>query len=92
MNEPVPWQVRFTPHAKRAVMRLPNKIAAAAVEFITVTLPTNPHKMSKPLRDDLAGYRSARRGDYRVLFHLDDESRLLYVDDVAHRADIYRPR
>jgi mRNA-degrading endonuclease RelE of RelBE toxin-antitoxin system len=46
--------------------------------------------MSKPLRYELEGLRSARRGDYRVLFSLDPESRTLLVVRVAHRADAYR--
>jgi len=72
-------------------MRLPHKYAAAIAEFITVTLPTDPVRMSKPLRDELAGLRSARRGDYRVLLRLDPDQQLIVVVRIAHRADVYRP-
>ena len=67
-----------------------HKIAAAIVEFITTTLPTNPERMSKPLRYELEGLRSARRGDYRVLFELDHDAGVLLVVRIAHRADAYR--
>ena len=46
--------------------------------------------MSKPLQGDLDSHRSARRGDYRVLFSLDDERGVLLVERIAHRADAYR--
>lgn len=66
-------------------------MAAAVIEFVTVTLPENPERMSKPLLDELEHLRSARRGDYRVLFELDEAARTLLVVRIAHRADAYRP-
>lgn len=85
------WRVQFSPGALRGLERLPPRIAAAVVEFATVTLPSNPERMSKPLRDDLEGLRSARRGDYRILFSLDDADRVLLVVRIAHRSSVYRP-
>jgi len=86
----VSWDVQFAPSAVRGLERLPPRIAAAVVEFATATLPTNPERMSKPLRGDLEGLRAARRGDYRVLFSLNDATTTLLVVRIAHRADVYR--
>ena len=52
----------------------------------------NPHRLSKPLTNELFGLRTARRGDYRVLFTLDIEEHTLYVHRIEHRADVYKPR
>jgi len=87
----VTWRVEFAPSAIRGLERLPAKAASAIVEFVTVTLPTNPERMSKLLQGDLEGLRSARRGDYRVLFELIPDGDVLLVIRVAHRADAYRP-
>lgn len=84
--------VQFSASAIRGLDRLPPRITAAIVEFVTVTLPANPERMSKPLRSELAGLRSARRGDYRVLFSVDDTTGVLIVERIAHRADVYRRR
>ena len=84
------WDVQFAPSAVRGLERLPPRIAAAVVEFATAPLPTNPERMSKPLRGDLEGLRAARRGDYRVLFSLNDATTTLLVVRIAHRADVYR--
>jgi mRNA-degrading endonuclease RelE of RelBE toxin-antitoxin system len=84
------WTVQFAPSALRGLDRLPPRIAPAIVEFATTTLPRNPEQLSKPLRGELEGLRSARRGDYRVLFRLHPEARVLLVVRVGHRADIYR--
>lgn len=84
------WSVQIAPSAVRSLDRLPPRVAGAVVEFVTRTLPGNPERMSKPLGYEFEGMRSARRGDYRVLFTLDDEARVLLVIRIAHRADAYR--
>lgn len=60
------------------------------VGFVTITLPQNPHRLSKPLRFELAGWRVARRGDYRVVRRLHEDSRIPYIGRVEHRARVYR--
>lgn len=85
------WDVQFADAAVRGLDRLPLKIAQAVVEFVTSTLPSNPRRMSKPLQGEFEGLHSARRGDYRVLFRLDQMTQTLLVVRVAHRRDAYRP-
>lgn len=38
----------------------------------------------------LAPACSARRGEYRVIYLIDDDARVVKVTAVAHRADAYR--
>ncbi len=79
--------------ARRAIEReLPEKIAAGAIEFIFGALAEDPRRVGKPLRDDLLGKWSARRGEYRVIYAVDDERIAIEVVAVAHRRDVYRPR
>ena len=84
------WAVHLSPLADRALGRLPHKAAAAIAEFITAALPSNPERLSKPLRFELAGWRVARRGDYRVTFKLIEDDGILYVGRIEHRAHAYR--
>ena len=86
-----PWTVRLSPTAIRALERLPHKVAAAIAEFIMGTLPTDPHRLSKPLRFQFEGWRVARRGGYRVTFRVLDHDRVLYIGRIEHRAHVYRP-
>jgi mRNA interferase RelE/StbE len=60
------------------------------VEFVTGPLPTDPHRLSKPLRFEFEGWRVARRGDYRVMFRLLEDDRVLYIGRIEHRAHVYR--
>jgi mRNA interferase RelE/StbE len=41
---------------------------------------------------ELAGLHSARRGDYRVIYRIDDEDRRVDVLAIEHRAEVYRRR
>ncbi|KHL10624.1 mRNA-degrading endonuclease RelE of RelBE toxin-antitoxin system [Mumia flava] len=85
------YAVQVSRGAARDLRRLPPRIAVAIVEFITAVLPENPARLSKPLTGDLAAYRSARRGDYRVLIRVDESERTVLVIRVDHRAHAYRP-
>ena len=62
------------------------------VEFVTGVLADNPYRLSKSLTSELLGLRTARRGDYRVLFTLDVEEHILYAHRIEHRSDVYKPR
>lgn len=92
MTPDQPYRVAAAGSAHRDLQRLSGKVATAIVEFITGPLANNPQRLSKPLRGDLDGYHSARRGDYRVVFRIDEDERSVVVVGIKHRAHIYRPR
>ena len=85
------FELRVAPSAARSLERLPESVAAAVVEFLTGPLLQEPKRVGKPLVRQLAGYWSARRGAYRVVYALDEVNRLVLVVRIEHRADVYRP-
>lgn len=87
-----PYRVEVTAPARRQLQRLPSRVAPAIVAFVAGVLPVRPPRLSRPLTDELAGLRSARRGDYRVLFEIDEEARMISVFRIGHRSDVYRSR
>ncbi len=89
MSDP-PFDVAWTATAKRTMLRLPEKIATSVIELVYGPLTTNPHRVGRELRLDLAGLWSARRGDYRVLYRINDEVHRIDIVAVDHRRDIYR--
>ena len=86
------YTIAWTGPGRRALTRLPEKVAAAAVEFLYGSLAASPHRVGKPLKLGLQGLHSARRGDYRVIYRIDDHDRRADVMAIEHRSDIYRPR
>ena len=65
-------------------------MALAVINFITGALLDNPKRVGAPLRSELEGIWSARRGTYRVLYQVHDENREVVVLRVRHRLDVYR--
>jgi mRNA interferase RelE/StbE len=89
---PEAYGIGWTAASRKALARLPQKVATAAVEFAYGSLAESPHRVGKPLRLGLEGLHSARRGDYRVIYRIDDDRRIVTITAVEHRSDIYRPR
>jgi mRNA interferase RelE/StbE len=86
------YTVGRTSPARRALLKLPEKAAAAAVEFIYGSLADNPYRVGKPLRNELEGLHSGRRGDYRVIYRINDDQRTIEIMALEHRSDAYRSR
>ena len=85
------YRVELTGAARRALANeLPEVVAVACWEFIRGTLADNPHRVGKPLRDQLEGRYSARRGEFRVIYQIFDDRVVVRVIHIAHRRDVYR--
>ncbi len=85
------YDIRFQPAARRAICgRLPESVAAAVLEFCEAALAVNPLRADQPLFGPLAGGHGARRGTYRIVYRIDEASRIVHALDVDHRSDIYR--
>jgi mRNA-degrading endonuclease RelE of RelBE toxin-antitoxin system len=87
----VSHEVIFTATARRDLQRIPPRIVPAIIEFVFGDLATAPQRVGKPLERELSGSFSARRGPYRVLYRIDEETKLVTLLRIAHRADAYRP-
>jgi len=86
------YEIRLTRPARRALAEtLPEKIVHVVVEFMQGPLAENPHRVSKALEAPLDGLRSARRGQYRIIFSVDDQNMVVLIRQIAHSDDVYRP-
>jgi mRNA interferase RelE/StbE len=86
------YELAVAPPAVRAIAEeLPEAVAAAVIEFLTGTLLREPRRLGKPLRRELAGVWSARRGTYRILYRINEAKHEVIVLRVEHRGDVYRP-
>ena len=91
MTEPSGYTVVLSASAKRAIEHdLPEPVAVAVVEFLYGPLAADPHRVGRPLRFELEGYWSARRGQYRVIYSIHEDEVLVRVVRISHRADAYR--
>ena len=86
------WDLQVAASAERSLARLPEGVAAAIVEFMIGPLCEEPERVGKPLQRELAGYRSARRGAYRIVYRLAQDANMVRVVRIEHRSDVYRSR
>ena len=86
-----PYTLRTTPTVRWSLAEtLPEAVAAAAYEFITGPLLKEPQRIGSRLLPPLADRFSARRGTYRVIYRIDEKTRVVTVVDIGHRRDVYR--
>jgi len=85
----VSYEVRMTHSAERELNDLPKPIVPVLWEKIK-TLASEPKpKRSKKLKGAEKAYRLRIR-DYRVIYTVDDEEKLVIVTAVRHRKEAYR--
>ncbi|PKW12766.1 type II toxin-antitoxin system RelE family toxin [Saccharopolyspora spinosa] len=84
------YTIKITARAGRDLALLPEKVAAACAEFIFGPLAESPHRLGKPLFGEFKGLHSARRSAYRVVYAIQDDTVVVEVVRIAHRADVYR--
>ncbi|MGF2946952.1 type II toxin-antitoxin system RelE family toxin [Mycobacterium sp. Lab-001] len=85
------YRVELTRAAKNALTELVSEaVAVACWEFIRGPLAEDPHRVGKPLRGQLEGRYSARRGEFRVIYQIFDERVVVRVVHIAQRRDVYR--
>jgi mRNA-degrading endonuclease RelE of RelBE toxin-antitoxin system len=90
VSRPHTYSVVLSAAAKRAIEQdLPEAVAIAVVGFLYGWLVAEPYRVGKPLRFELEGYWSARRGQYRVIYSIHDTQVLVRVVRISHRADVY---
>lgn len=61
----------------------------AVVDLLYGPLAADPYRVGKPLRFELEGYWSARRGQYRGSYSLNNDEVLVRVVRISHRTDVY---
>ena len=86
------FEVEITPEGLPHLNQLPGKIRDAAIQAILGPIAEHPRRVGKPLVGELTGLSSARRGDYRVIYEIDDDRKVVVVHRVQHRRVVYRPR
>ncbi len=83
-----PYSVEIIPKAEKEYLRLPESIKLRFQEII-LSLEKDPRPFgSKRLRG--TDYHRLRSGDYRIVYSIDDKSRVIKILSVGHRKEIYR--
>ncbi len=74
---------------KHDIPALPKAVKSQVQKAIEKKLVTDPQLFGKPLRFNYLGLRRIRVGDYRVVYCIDSDKRLVTITAIGHRKDIY---
>lgn len=82
------WAVEVQQPAEKELVGLPSQVRKRIARALRA-LKDNPfpHGVKKLKARD--GYR-IRVGDYRILFRVDRDARIVWVGAIGHRKDVYR--
>ncbi|MBI2304011.1 MAG: type II toxin-antitoxin system RelE/ParE family toxin [Chloroflexi bacterium] len=90
---PEPYRLNITHHAQKEIRLLPPKIQRQVdkrIRSLKAVLDSGgwPQDVG-PLQGRADNYR-VDSGEYRILFHIDDEARVVTIFRVRHRREVYR--
>jgi len=88
----VTYKVEITPEGLRHLNKLPEKVRDAVIEAIFGTIAEDPRRAGRPLVGELEDLYSARRGDFRVIYEIDEKRHIVLIHRAAHRRTAYRGR
>lgn len=86
-----PYSISLTSGARRALAeRLLLDVVIGVTDFLAGPLAQSPHRVGKELNAPREGTYSARvMREYRVLYVIDDDRRIVTVQSIRHRRDAY---
>ena len=83
-----PYEVRLTPHAERALRKLPPE-AYHAVRQAFLLLAISPRPPGCKKLRGRAGQWRIRRGDYRIIYEIEDAVLRVLVVEIGNRDGVY---
>ncbi len=90
MPTQIPFSLEFSENAQKALVRLDKSIAKRLIAALAQMAQDPRSYRHRALRGQLAGLYKLRVGNNREIYRLDLFSRVVVVEKVGHRRDIYR--
>ena len=86
-----PYSIEYLDHVlENDISKLPKVIKTRIKKAIETRLLMNPISLGKPLRYSFKGHRRIRVGDYRVVYRIHVQKKIVTIVYIRHRKDIYR--
>lgn len=85
------YSVKLSPHAARAYQKLDSLLKVrlcAAIDALQKSPLSGPNV--KRLKGRLHDQFRRRVGDYRIIYTVSQRERIIYLDYIQHRKDVYR--
>jgi mRNA interferase RelE/StbE len=83
------WQFEFEPEAINNLESLTQVLKTRIARKIRWLVSNFDQISPEPLTGNLAGYFKLRVGDYLVIYSINGEERIIMIDKIGHRREIY---
>lgn len=84
------YAVTYLDHVvENDIPALPKTMKVLIKKAIESRLTADPIGLGKPLRYSFIGHRRIRVGDYRIVYRVDEKSRIVTIVIIKHRKDVY---
>ncbi|MGH3277144.1 MAG: type II toxin-antitoxin system RelE family toxin [Streptosporangiaceae bacterium] len=83
------YDLTFRPAALRSLRKLDRQILTR-IQAAAEALCNDPRPAGAKMLTGSHGLLRIRVGDYRIVYTVDDERRIVRIADIGHRSDIYR--
>jgi mRNA interferase RelE/StbE len=84
-----PYALQFTDKALDSLKRLDKTIAQRILKKLEWLADNAATIVHVALTGDWSGFYRVRIGDYRVIYRLDHDMRVIIVEVIGHRSEIY---
>jgi mRNA-degrading endonuclease RelE of RelBE toxin-antitoxin system len=81
------YRIRFTPEASQCIARL-HPEHKRTIRAVLDLLRGDPHS-GDDLQGELSAFKSLKPKRFRIIYNVEDESRVVRVYYVGHRRDVY---
>ena len=84
------YKLDFTDEGKASLASLDKKISQIVLNKLKWLIQNIESTAPLPLRKNLAGLNKLRIGDWRVIYEVSHDSKVVTVHKVGHRREIYK--
>ena len=81
------WKMRFTLESSRLFSKL-HPESKKLIKQVLTELRQNPHT-GKDLQEELSGFKSLRLKQYRIIYNIDEEKKIVQIYHIGRREDVY---
>jgi mRNA interferase RelE/StbE len=81
--------VEYEPEAFADLEKLPKSVRERIVKKINWLAENFDQINPQSLTADLSGFFKLRIGDYRVIYEFEREAKIIFIDRIRHRREVY---
>lgn len=84
------YKILFLEQALKELSSFDKKSAERILYKVSTHLVKSPVKFGEPLKGKYSGFFKYRIGDWKAIYHLDEENKTITITKIGHRKEVYK--